>query len=207
MFTGIVEAVGEIETLSPRAAGVRRIALSTARLSLARVRVGDSVAVNGVCLTVVRRRGRRLEADLGPETMALTTLGALAPGHRIHVERSLRVGDRLDGHLVMGHVDGVGRVLRRRRHGQAVELDVALPSRLGVFLAAKGSIAVDGVSLTVNHVRARGRDAVFSVMLIPHTLAATCLGERRAGDRVNIEIDPIARYTMRFMKGRKRRVR
>lgn len=195
MFTGIVEGIGEIESLRASAGGSRRIAVSTA-LPVHRLPVGASIAVNGVCLTVVARRLRRFEADIGPETLRVTTFADLAAGDRVHLERPLRVGDPLGGHLVAGHVDGVGRIETRRKQGDALGLRIAAPADLAPFLVPKGSVTVDGVSLTVNEVTGR----VFSVLLIPHTLVATCLGERKTGDRVNIEADLIAKHVARLVK-------
>lgn len=197
MFTGIVEAIGRVEALRPGRGGTRRVAIASP-LDLAPVPQGGSIAVDGVCLTVVARRGRRFEADLGLETLARTTLGRLRVGSRVHLERPLRLGDPLGGHLVTGHVDGIGRVEARQGHGEALGLRIAAPAALAPLLAPKGSVAVDGVSLTVNTVAGR----VFSVMLIPHTLAVTRLGERRAGDRVNIEADLIAKHLHRLVKQR-----
>jgi riboflavin synthase len=197
LFTGIVETTGKIESLGPRSGGAQRVTVSTA-LDLASVPLGGSIAVNGVCLTLVGRRGRRFHADLGPETLARTTLGELRPGAEVHLERPLRLGDPLGGHLVAGHVDGVGKVLAARRRGQALELEVSAPPEVAPFLASKGSIAVDGVSLTVNRVSARG----FSVTLIPHTLAVTRLGTLRAGARVNLEADLLAKHVARLLDAR-----
>jgi riboflavin synthase len=194
MFTGIVEATGKIESLRVRAGGSRRLVVST-DLDLATIPPGGSVAVDGVCLTVVARRGRRFEADLGPETLALTTVGERRPGERVHLERPLRAGDPLGGHLVAGHVDGVGRVEAARRRGDALELTVSAPAALAPYIAPKGSITVDGVSLTVNRVEG----ARFSVTLIPHTLAVTNLGAARAGTRVNIEADLLAKHVARLL--------
>jgi riboflavin synthase len=195
VFTGIVEGIGKIESLRAQAGGSRRIAVSTA-LPVGKLPIGASIAVNGVCLTVVARRPRRFEADVGPETLRVTTFGDLGAGDRVHLERPLRVGDPLGGHLVAGHVDGVGRIETRRKHGDALGLRIAAPAELAPFLAPKGSVTVDGVSLTVNEVAG----SVFAVMLIPHTLAATCLGERKSGDRVNIEADLIAKHVARLVK-------
>jgi riboflavin synthase alpha subunit len=198
LFTGIVEATGKIQTLRARAGATgTRVSISTA-LDLAAVPLGGSIAVDGVCLTVIARRGRRFEADLGPETLALTTLGQRRPGDEVHLERPLRMGDPLGGHLVAGHVDGVGRVLAARPVGQSLELEIAPPAELDPFVATKGSITVDGVSLTVNRVSPRG----FSVTLIPHTLSVTHLGRRRPGDQVNLEADLLARHVARLLEAR-----
>ena len=195
MFTGIVEGIGKIESLRAQAGGSRRIAVSTT-LPVDKLPIGASIAVNGVCLTVVARRARRFEADIGPETLRVTTFADLGAGDRVHLERPLKVGDPLGGHLVAGHVDGVGRIETRRKQGDALGLRIAAPAQLAPFLAPKGSVTVDGVSLTVNEVAG----AVFSVLLIPHTLIATCLGERKTGDRVNIEADLIAKHVARLVK-------
>jgi riboflavin synthase len=195
VFTGIVEGIGKIESLRAQPGGSRRMAVSTT-LPVEKLPIGASIAVNGVCLTVVARKRRRFEADVGPETLRVTTFADLRAGDRVHLERPLRVGDPLDGHLVAGHVDGVGKVETRREQGDALALRIAAPRGLAPFLAPKGSITVDGVSLTVNQVDG----SRFAVTLIPHTLAATCLGERRTGDRVNIEADLIAKHVARLVK-------
>ncbi len=199
MFTGIVEATGKVESLraTGTAATTKRLVVSSG-LATAALPIGASIAVSGVCLTLVAKKGRRFEADLGPETLARTTLGNLHAGDRVHLERPLRLGDPLGGHLVAGHADGVGRVVSRHMHGAALELRIAVPAGLGDFLAPKGSIAVDGVSLTINEIKG----ATVSVMLIPHTITATCLGERRRGDRVNIEADLISKHIARLIKQR-----
>lgn len=194
MFTGIVESVAQVEALRGRGGGLRLVFRT--RRNLGRLSVGGSIAINGVCLTVVTREKRRYAADLGPETLSRTTLGSLHPGDRVHVERPLRLGDPLGGHLVTGHVDGVGEVRSRRERASALELSIATPPALARLLAPQGSIAVDGVSLTIS----RLRGSVFRVVVIPHTLAVTCLGERRAGDRVNIEADLIAKHIARLTK-------
>jgi riboflavin synthase len=197
LFTGIVETTGKIEALGPRSGGARRVTISTA-LDLGTVPLGGSIAVDGVCLTLVGRRGRRFHADLGLETLARTTLGELRPGDLVHLERPLRLGDPLGGHLVAGHVDGVGKVLVARRRGEVLELEVSAPPEVAPFLASKGSIALDGVSLTVNRVAPRG----FSVTLIPHTLAVTRLGALRPGARVNLEADLLAKHVARLLDAR-----
>jgi riboflavin synthase len=197
VFTGIVAGIGKVERVRAQPGGSRRVMISTA-VDLSGVVLGASIAVSGVCLTVVARGVRRFEADLGPETLAVTTLGALAVGDRVHLERPLRLGDELGGHLVAGHVDGVARVTGRRRQGDALTLRIAAPAAVVPFLARKGSVTVDGVSLTINDLADAG--GVFSVTLIPHTLAVTCLGERQRGDRVNIEADLIAKHVARLAR-------
>jgi riboflavin synthase len=192
VFTGIVEAAGRIEALREH-----RLVVSTP-LDLGTLPPGGSIAVDGVCLTVVARRGRRFQADLGPETLARTTLGERRAGDAVHLERPLRLGDPLGGHLVAGHVDGVGRVRKSLRRGDALELEVTAPAGIGSFLAPKGSIAVDGVSLTINRVAGRS----FSVTLIPHTLALTHLGALPVGARVNLEADLLAKQVARLLEAR-----
>ena len=194
MFTGIVETTGTIETLGPVARGGRRICISSA-LPLATVPMGGSIAVDGVCLTLVARRGRRFEADLGPETLAVTTLGTRRVGDLVHLERPLRIGDPLGGHLVAGHVDGTGTVKRTRRTGDAFTIEVTAPATVAPFVASKGSITIDGVSLTVNAVGGIS----FSVTLIPHTLTVTHLGNLRPGDEVNLEADLIAKHVAHLL--------
>ncbi len=194
MFTGIVEALGKVEALRARERDTQRLVVS-APLDLTTVPMGGSIAVNGVCLTLVGRRGRRFEADLGPETLERTTLGRLAVGDAVHLERPLRMGDPLGGHLVAGHVDGLGRVKAARPQGDALTLEIALPPSLALYVAPKGSIAVDGVSLTVNAVQGR----TFSVTLIPHTLAVTALSRRKPGDEVNVETDLLAKHVARLV--------
>jgi riboflavin synthase len=190
MFTGIIEATGTVETGGPRLAVTTSLAVDALPL-------GASIAVDGVCLTVVERGPGRFAADLGPETLARTTLAALAPGDRVHLERPLRMGDPLGGHLVSGHVDGVGTIVERRPHGDALELVIGAPPEVAPTLVAKGSVAVDGASLTVNAVTGEGR---FSVTLIPHTLAVTKLGDKPVGAAVNLEGDLIAKHVARLVE-------
>ena len=183
MFTGIVQAVGRIVRLDP-------LEIDSGSLDLSDVAVGDSIAVQGVCLTVTALTGKGFSADLSPETRRVTT-GLERAGAAVNLEKSLALGDRLGGHLVAGHVDGVGEVLS---HAEGV-LRVSAPRELARYIARKGSICVDGVSLTVNRVEG---DA-FEVQLIPHTLEVTTLGRLAAGARVNLEVDLIARYVERLM--------
>ena len=197
MFTGLIESLGHVRRIAP-GKGAARFAFETGA-SVASWRDGESVAVDGVCLTVARRARTVFEADVVAETLRCTTLSALRPGDAVHLERSLALGDRLGGHLVQGHVDAVGRVLRVGRRGGDVRLSVALPAGLRRLVAKKGSIALDGVSLTVAGVDARGVE----VALIPETLARTKLGGLRPGDGVNVEVDLIARYLEALMRGRR----
>lgn len=193
MFTGIVQRLGRVEA---RRGG--RLAVDAGP---GRVDIGASVAVSGVCLTVVRRRGRILDFDVSPETLRLTTLGSLKPGGPVNLEPSLRPADLLGGHLVGGHVDATGRVLETRtlRDGNR-RVRVSLPKPLAPLVAHKGSIAVDGVSLTVTRVAKRW----FETVLIPHTLQRTTLGARRPGDAVNLEADTLARYVYNILKATRR---
>ncbi len=191
MFTGLVEGKGRITRAEYRPDGIRRVTIASA-FDLGRLSLGASIAVNGVCLTVVAKRGRGFSADLGPETLAITTFATCAVGDTVHLERPLRVGDPLGGHLVAGHVDGVGTVAETRKVGGALELIMKVPKPLRAYLAPKGSVTIDGVSLTVN----RCHGDRFSVMLIPHTLKITALGGLVAGDHVNIETDWIAKHVI-----------
>lgn len=163
---------------------------------LGQLELGESVAVNGVCLTVVHQDARTFAADASTETLRVTSLGQLAIGARVNLERALRLGDRLGGHLVSGHVDGIGSVVSLTPNGDAVSVRFQAPEQLRVYIAAKGSITVDGVSLTVNRVFDDG----FDVMLIPHTRAATTLGELASGFQVNLEVDLLARYVLRCLQ-------
>ena len=198
MFTGIVEGIGKVESLRAGAGDTRRLTVKTA-LEVGKLPLGASIAVNGACLTVVARRAGRpstFQADVGPETLACTTLGSLGPGTRVHLEPALRLGDSLGGHMVSGHVDGTGRVESARKQAGTLALRVTAPDDVALYLFKKGSIAIDGVSLTVNKVE----DASFEVLLIPHTLEVTLLGELRAGSRVNLEADMIAKQVARFVE-------
>jgi riboflavin synthase len=189
MFTGIVEELGTIEGVEPQSDAVRLTVQG--RCVTEDVRLGDSIAVDGCCLTVAERDGELFTADVMAETLSKTTLGTLAPGDRVNLERAVTPTTRLGGHLVQGHVDGVGTVRRREpsEHWELVE--VALPDGdLGRYLVDKGSVTVDGVSLTV----VAARDDSFTVSLIPETLSRTTLGSRQPGDRVNLEVDVLAKH-------------
>lgn len=194
MFTGIVEAVGLLVEARPRGGGAVRLLVEAPEI-VEGTRVGDSVAVDGCCLTVAAVEGARLAFDAVPETLARTALADRHPPARVNLERALRADGRLGGHFVLGHVDGTGRVAALERRGDDVRLAVEAPAELLPFVAPKGSIAVDGVSLTVVDVRG----SAFGVALVPHTLRATTLGERAPGDRVNLEVDVLARYVARLL--------
>lgn len=192
MFSGIVAAVGRIRHIQPAEQGVR-LSVDAGALGLEDVAPGDSIAVNGVCLTAVALAGNEFTVDVSRETLDCS-VGLAAPGD-VNLEKALRLADRLGGHLVSGHVDGVGEVLRFAPLGESHELVIRAPQALAKYIARKGSITVDGVSLTTN--RVEGAD--FSINLIPHTLAATTLKRLHPGARVNLEVDLIARYVERML--------
>lgn len=195
MFSGIIAAVGRIGRIE-RARGGLRLEIATEMLGLSDVAVGDSISVNGACLTVIKRTKKSFGVDVSRETLHRTA--GLDRAGEVNLEKALRLSDRLDGHLVLGHVDGVGKVTKVERLGANRLLRVRSPASLSRYIARKGSIAVQGVSLTVNAVRG----SVFEVNLIPHTLAVTTLKDLRAGDRVNLEVDPLARYAERLIRRR-----
>jgi riboflavin synthase len=194
MFTGIIEAVGSISALEPRG-GDLRLRVHAGGLDLAAAAVGDSIAVNGCCLTAVEFSAEGFAADVSRESLGLTTLGSLERGGRVNLERALTLSKPLGGHLVTGHVDGIGQVESRADDGRSVRFRIRVPAELGRYLARKGSICVDGVSLTVNEVDG----PVFGVNIVPHTLEATLFGAYRAGTRVNLEVDIVARYLERLV--------
>jgi len=189
MFSGIIETIGEVVALRRQPAGTAL----TIRSDLRGLRLGESIAVSGACMTVTRPHGRAFTLDVSAESLRRTTLGDLRVGSHVNLERSLRLRDRLSGHLVFGHVDGVGRVRSIHPEGEGALYRFTLPAALAAFLVEKGSIAVDGISLTVFACTPRS----FTVALIPHTLAVTTLGRCRPGDRVNLESDMLARYVDR----------
>lgn len=191
VFTGLIEELGVVEQLNP---GDNAIDLAIrGELAASDAGIGASIAINGCCLTVTRIEGNLLTFQAGSETLARTNLGQLKPGDRVNLERSLRVGDRMGGHFVTGHIDGLATVDQRQDDGEWAEFWFRVPSTLTAQMASKGSIAVDGISLTLVEVE----DERFSVALIPHTLAVTTLGNRHLGDTVNIETDLLAKYVSR----------
>jgi len=194
MFTGIIVATGRLTALTGKG-GDLELGVEARELDLESVRLGDSISVQGACLTVTRKLDAEFFADVSRETMAKTTLGALRVGSRVNLEPSLKVGDPLGGHLVSGHVDAVGRLLEVHADARSWRLEFEVPEELARFVAPKGSICLNGVSLTVNAVRGRS----FDVNIIPHTHRATTLGDLQPGDGVNVEIDVIARYLDRLL--------
>jgi riboflavin synthase len=194
MFTGIILAKGRITSLQERD-GDLELGVDATGLDVARIAIGDSICVQGICLTVTRKQDACFYADVSRETMAKTTLGRLKVGSNVNLEPSLRAGDPLGGHLVSGHVDAAGSLKRIDQDARSWRLEFELPPSLMRFVAAKGSICLNGVSLTVNKVEG----ARFDVNIIPHTHAVTTLGELRIGDEVNVEIDVVARYLDRLM--------
>ena len=198
MFTGIIQAVGQVRRLEPRGGDVR-ISLATGKLDLGDVALGDSIAVNGVCLTAVELASDGFAADVSRESLNLTTLGGLVSGSRVNLEKALTLSTRLGGHLVSGHVDGVGRVLELSEDARSWRYRIEAPAELARYIAHKGSICVDGTSLTVNQVDG----FVFDLNIVPHTIAETIIGDYAAGSRVNLEVDLIARYLERLVLGEK----
>ena len=192
MFSGIIQAIGTIEKVEPLQAGVR-LTIEAGALGLAKSKIGDSIAVNGACMTATTIAANRFTVDVSRESLDVT-VGLDAPG-KVNLEKAMALGDSIDGHLVTGHVDGIGEVTAFEQLGESWRLEVRAPKSLARYLARKGSITVDGVSLTVNEVEG----ATFNVNLIPHTLAVTTLKALADGDRVNLEIDLIARYVARLL--------
>ena len=193
MFTGIVTATGTVTRLTEQD-GDMRLRIDSGALDMTDVAAGDSISVNGVCLTVLEPAVREFQADVSAETLSCTTLGGLAKGSRVNLEKAMRLGDRLGGHLVSGHCDGMGTVLELERDARSVRLTIEAPAELARYICRKGSICVDGVSLTVNEVT----DGEFGVNIIPHTMDQTIFTDYGAGTLVNLEVDIIARYLERL---------
>jgi riboflavin synthase len=198
MFTGIIQAVGKIETMEPRGGDVR-IVIASGKLPMAEVNLGDSIAVNGVCLTVVEKTANSFTADVSNETLTRTTLKQLQAGSSTNLELALTPTTRLGGHIVSGHVDGEGEVLKRWSDGRSEKFLFQAPDNLAKYIAEKGSICVDGISLTVNKVDG----AQFELNIVPHTLQETTMSEFQPGRKVNLEVDIIARYLERLILGEK----
>jgi len=198
MFTGIIEDVGVIQTLQPSGDDIR-LTIGVNKLDMSDVALGDSIANNGVCLTVVAKTGHSFSADVSPETIKRTGFATYQAGDKVNLEKALMASSRLGGHIVSGHVDGVGEVVSINPVGRYVEIWLKAPDELAKYLAEKGSITVDGVSLTVNGVNG----AQFLITLIPHSLQETIIGLYQVGTKVNLEVDVIARYLERLMLGDK----
>jgi riboflavin synthase len=196
MFTGIIQAVGRIAAIESKG-GDARARVDAGKLDMGDVALGDSIAVSGVCLTAVEKTAAGFTADVSGETLSRTIIGGLKAGDRVNLEKALTPTTRLGGHLVSGHVDGVGRVVERRGDARSVRFRIETPAPLARYIAEKGSICVDGVSLTVNAVDG----AVFDLNIVPHTLAETTIGDYQAGRAVNLEVDLLARYLERLMLG------
>lgn len=193
MFTGIIEGLGTISGIRPAGHG-RRLSI-TADYFLEQSKIGDSIAVNGGCLTAVSIEGKRFEVDLSPETAANTTLGSVRVGDRVNLERAMRLSDRIDGHLVTGHIDGIGQIRHKKNISNAILLTLEIPESLSRYTIRKGSIALDGISLTINACDGR----MVEVTIIPHTAKHTTIGFKKIGDHVNLETDMIGKYVERFV--------
>ena len=197
MFTGIIESVGRIVSVEPRGGDVR-MHIESADGYVSDVALGDSVAVGGICLTVREKTAQGFTADLSVETLQATSSGGWAAGRRVNLEKALTPHKPLGGHLVSGHVDGVGRLIERHQEARSWRMQFEAPAGLARYIARKGSITIDGISLTVNDVEGRA----FGVNIIPHTLDQTTLGDLQPGDAVNLEVDLIARYLERLLQAR-----
>jgi len=198
MFTGIIESIGSIRSITPKGGDVR-VHVETGKLDLGDVKLGDSIAVNGVCLTAVELPGDGFWADVSRETLDCTAFSVLKAGSRVNLEKALTPTTRLGGHLVSGHVDGVGEIVSRADNARAIQFRVRAPKELAKYIAHKGSITVDGTSLTVNDVDG----AEFELTIVPHTLAETIMADYRPGRRINLEVDLLARYLERLLLGDK----
>ena len=198
MFTGIIEAIGALTSLSQKESEWR-LTISAGTLDMSDVKLGDSIAVNGCCLTVVECGNNHFSADVSRETLRCTTLGSLQQNSRLNLEKAMLASSRFGGHIVSGHVDGVGELVASKPEGKSIRLDFSIPDELAKYIAAKGSICIDGTSMTVNEVSG----STFSINVIPHTQEETIIGEYKLGQRVNIEVDLVARYLERLLLNRK----
>lgn len=198
MFTGIIEAIGTLSRIETQG-GDGRFTIDTGKLSMAGVGLGDSIAVNGVCLTAIELGNHHFVADVSTETLSRTTLGEAKPGTHINLELALLPTTRLGGHLVSGHVDGVGVIIEKQGDARSWRFTLEAPTAIAKYIAEKGSICINGISLTVNEVKGTR----FGVNIVPHTLKETTLGETAVGDRVNLEVDLLARYLERLLMGDK----
>ncbi len=196
MFTGIIEAIGTLQKIQPQG-GDMRLTINTGKLDMSDVALGDSVAVNGVCLTAIALEAQSFTADVSNETLSLTSLGKLSVGSEANLEKALTLQTRLGGHLVSGHVDGLGKVVKIYDDGRSVRFHIQAPDELAKYIADKGSICVDGVSLTVNKIEG----SVFELNIVPHTIAETIIKHYSTSTLVNLEVDVIARYLERLLTG------
>ena len=196
MFTGIVEEMGAIMSIDKTLAGTRMTILASAVMD--DLKIGDSISVNGACLTVVSKTDRNFSVEVSPETLSVTTLGQFTAGSPLNLERAMKLNERLGGHLVAGHVDGVGTIRSRQQDGNAILLAIEAQPEILRHCILKGSITVDGISLTINHVTDRG----FTVSIIPHTAKVTTLGLKQVGDQVNLESDLVGKYVERLLQER-----
>lgn len=195
MFTGIIESFGTIKKIESRGEG--KILHLGCDLDLSETRIGDSIAVNGACLTVVGLSDHVFKVDMAPETVERTTFKHLKPGSRVNIERALKLSGRIDGHLVSGHIDGTGIISALTRQSNAVIINIEVPAKIAADMIEKGSVAVDGISLTINECS----DKDFCVSIIPHTADITTIGLKKAGDEVNIETDMIGKYVKKMLQG------
>lgn len=198
MFTGIISAIGEIASLEPRGGDVR-LTINTGNLALGDVHLGDSIACNGACLTAVQLTGHGFVADVSVETLSLTTVGNWKTGSRINLEKAMQASDRFGGHIVSGHVDGIGEVVSLHEDARSWRFRIRAPRGLTKYIAHKGSITVDGTSLTINKVGG----AEFELNIVPHTMTHTVMSDYRVGTKVNLEVDLVARYLERLLLGDK----
>ncbi|NLS14131.1 riboflavin synthase [Vibrio sp. SM6] len=199
MFTGIIEAVGTLAAITPRGEDIS-VTVDVGKLDMSDVKLGDSIATNGVCLTVVDFGARRFSADLSLETLSKTGFAQAEVGDKVNLEKAMLPTTRFGGHIVSGHVDGVGEIIERHHVGRAIEFWVAMPSSLSRYVAEKGSITVDGISLTVNALR----EDAFKLTIVPHTSDETTISQFSVGRRVNLEVDVLARYMERLLTGTQR---
>ncbi|MEN9501807.1 MAG: hypothetical protein RI964_1092 [Pseudomonadota bacterium] len=198
MFTGIIQAIGSIRDMQPKG-GDMRLSIATGKLDMSDVALGDSIAVNGVCLTAIAFDSSSFSADVSRETLSLTSLGNLARGSKVNLEKALTLQTRLGGHLVSGHVDGLGEILSRHDDARSIRFSVKAPDELAKYIAHKGSITVDGTSLTVNKIDG----SIFELNIVPHTVQETIMGGYYSGTKINLEVDVIARYLERLLLGEK----
>ena len=196
MFTGIIQSIGSIADIQPKG-GDMVLVINTAKLDLSDVVLGDSIAVNGVCLTAISLTDSSFSADVSRKTLSLTSLGGLSKGSSVNLEKALTLQTRLGGHMVSGHVDGLGEVESRHNDGRSERFRIKAPNDLAKYIAAKGSITIDGVSLTVNVVDG----AFFEINIVPHTIQETIIGSYQTGTKINLEVDVVARYLERLIQG------